>query len=102
MDVDLNAAFSCAISAGFTITGRMSGPDKANHCCKPMRWDLAPQPLLLPQPPQGPTERESQESPWPKTNWAWSPPYSLTAEIQGRQTYKENMLQMATSIYNLI
>lgn len=35
--IDLNAAFSCAISYGFTITGRMSGPDKANHCCKPMQ-----------------------------------------------------------------
>ncbi len=63
MDIDLNAAFSCAISFGFTITRRMSGPDKANHCSKPMQWDLAPHPLLSPCPPEDPAERGSQESP---------------------------------------
>lgn len=49
-DIDLNAAFSCAISCGFTITRRMSGPDKANHCSKPM-WDLAPPPPSAPPVP---------------------------------------------------
>lgn len=34
MDIDLNAAFSCVISSGLTITRRMSGPDKANHSGK--------------------------------------------------------------------
>lgn len=47
MDIDLNAAFSSVISFGFTITRRMSGADKANHCSKPKQRDLAPHPLWL-------------------------------------------------------
>ena len=72
MDIDLNAAFSCAISCGFTITRRMSGPDKANHCSKPMPGDLAPYPPSAP--PEALAERENQESPRPKTNQAQSAP----------------------------
>lgn len=48
---DLNAAFSCAISGGFTTAGRMSGPDKANHRCKPRAVGFSPTPTASPHPP---------------------------------------------------
>lgn len=45
---DLNAAFSCAISSGFTAAGRMSGPDKANHHFKPSAVGFSPTPITSP------------------------------------------------------
>lgn len=49
---DLNAAFSCAISGGFTTAGRMSGPDKANQRCKPRAVGFSPTPFTSPLTPK--------------------------------------------------
>lgn len=53
---DLNAAFSCAISSGFTTAGRMSGPDKANHCCKPRAVGFSLHPPTHPTPTSNPLQ----------------------------------------------
>lgn len=76
--------FSCEISFGFTITGRMSGPDKANHCCKANAEGFSTSPPLLP--PQSPEDlavKENWESPGPKTDQAWSVPQSAPPSSSG-------------------
>jgi len=68
MDIDLNAASTCAISFGFTITRRMSGPDKANHCSKANAEGFSTPPPPAPSTPLKIWLKEKAESPGPKTS----------------------------------